>query len=274
MPLRFGPFGLNPTLAVTNLGIDDNIFNDIDRPAKRLHDDGDAPPGGAAAEREGAPLGHDRHWACLLPEIRRPALRRLRNRRPTSTWISAGFGHMRWPPSSTPDERLNAEVDVARASDANHAGGGDAHGAFTQDRRRVRFPAGPRWTSADGTFFEGVPINQALNNETRTVEGGLEFYLTPLTTFSVIASRQTDRFDEAPGNDADTFRILPSIRMEAPAIMQGSLAIGYRRFSAFDPETPDYSGLVVQGSLTHTFAEWTKLDLDALARRAILLRGD
>ena len=93
------------------------------------------------------------------------------------------------------------------------------------------------------------------------MEGGLELYLTPLTTFSVTASHQTDRFDEAPGRDSDTFRILPSIRMEAPAIVQGSLAVGYRRFSVFDPETPDYSGLVVQGSLTHTFAELTKVDL-------------
>ena len=28
MPFRFGPVGLNPTLAVTNFGIDDNIFDD------------------------------------------------------------------------------------------------------------------------------------------------------------------------------------------------------------------------------------------------------
>ncbi len=49
--------------------------------------------------------------------------------------------------------------------------------------------------------------------------------------------------------------------MEAPAIVQGSLAVGYRRFSALDPATPDYSGFVVQGSLTHTFAERTKVDL-------------
>ena len=49
--------------------------------------------------------------------------------------------------------------------------------------------------------------------------------------------------------------------MEAPAIIQGSLAVGYRRFSVFDPEIPDYSGLVMQGSLTHTFAERTKVDL-------------
>jgi hypothetical protein len=49
--------------------------------------------------------------------------------------------------------------------------------------------------------------------------------------------------------------------MEAPAIVQGSLAIGYRSFSALDPETPDFSGVVVQGSLTHTIGERTKVEL-------------
>ena len=49
--------------------------------------------------------------------------------------------------------------------------------------------------------------------------------------------------------------------MESPAIIQGSLAVGYRRFSIIDPDIPDYSGVVVHGSLTHTFAERTKVDL-------------
>ena len=106
-----------------------------------------------------------------------------------------------------------------------------------------------------------MPLSQSLNSITKTIEGGLELYLTPLTTFSVVASRQTDRFDQSPEKNADTFRILPSIRMEAPAIIRGSLAVGYRRFSAIDPATPDYSGVVAQGSLTHTFAEQTKVDL-------------
>ena len=34
MPIRLGPLGLNPTLAVTNFGIDDNIFNDATDPKR------------------------------------------------------------------------------------------------------------------------------------------------------------------------------------------------------------------------------------------------
>ena len=34
MPIRLGPIGLNPTLAMTNFGIDDNIFNDATDPKR------------------------------------------------------------------------------------------------------------------------------------------------------------------------------------------------------------------------------------------------
>ena len=32
MPFRFGPLGVNPTLAITNFGVDDNIFDDSTDP--------------------------------------------------------------------------------------------------------------------------------------------------------------------------------------------------------------------------------------------------
>ena len=34
MPFRFGPVGLSPTLAITNFGVDDNIFNDATEPKR------------------------------------------------------------------------------------------------------------------------------------------------------------------------------------------------------------------------------------------------
>jgi hypothetical protein len=49
--------------------------------------------------------------------------------------------------------------------------------------------------------------------------------------------------------------------MEAPAVIEGSLAVGYRRFTPLGPELPEYSGLVAQGALSHTFIDRTKVDL-------------
>jgi hypothetical protein len=259
MPIRFGQLGLSPTLAITNLGIDDNIFNDATDPKRdftmtvtpRLQarlQTGKVLLSGAVAtglvyyqkydDERSIDYATDGRVDVYLGWFQPYALASLLDTR----------------------ERLNVELDERAPRTQT---------AFAVGTRLLLSPktgimfdfrqAGLDF--AEGTTFDGVPLSQSLNSTTKTLEGGLELYLTPLTTFSVVASRQTDRFDQSPEKNADTFRILPSIRMEAPAIIRGSLAVGYRRFSPIDPETPDYSGLVVQGSLTHTFAEQTKVDL-------------
>ena len=263
MPFRFGPFGLNPTLAVTNLGVDDNIFNASTDPQSDFTFT--VTPRLQAGLRSGKVFLSGTLATGLVYYKEFDDQRSVDYA--TDGRVDVDLGWFRpYALASYLDthERLNAEVDIRAPRTQTTLAAGtrmviSPKAGVVLDLRRstLEFP--------DGTFFEGVPINRTLNNETRTVEGGLELYLTPLTTFSVMASHQTDRFDESPGRDSDTFRVLPSIRMEAPAIVQGSLAVGYRRFSVFDPETPDYSGLVMQGSLTHTFAELTKVDL-TLAR--------
>jgi len=259
MPFRFGPLGLAPTLAITNVGLDDNIFNEANEPQRdftmtvtprlqaRLRS-GRVQLSGAVATGLVYYKEHDDErsidWAADgraeldLGWFRPYGLAALLDTR----------------------ERLNAELDVrAPRTQTTFALGTRAvispkvGAVFDLRQAKLDF--------AEDTTFEGVLLSQQLNSTTTTLDSGVELYVTPLTTFAVTASWQTDRFDDSPERDADTFRLLPSVRMEAPAIVQGSLAVGYRSFSALDPGTPDYSGVVVQGSLAHTFGEWTKLEL-------------
>ena len=69
MPFRFGPFGLNPTLAVTNLGVDDNIFNASTDPESDFTFTVTPRLQAATSEREGASLGNGRDWTGLLQGI-------------------------------------------------------------------------------------------------------------------------------------------------------------------------------------------------------------
>ncbi len=259
MPFRFGPLGLSPTLAITNLGVDDNIFNDATEPKRDFTMT--VTPRLQARLRSGKVLLSGAFATGLVYYHTYDDERSI-------DYASDGradfdFGWFQpYALASFLDtrERLNAELDVrAPRTQTTFAAGAKA---LLSSKTGLVFDVRTAGLDfAEGTTFEGVSLSQSLNSTTRTIEGGMEFYLTPLTTFAVIASHQTDRFDQSPERDADTFRILPSIRMESPAIIQGSLAVGYRRFSALQPETPDYSGLIVQGSLTHTFGERTKVDL-------------
>jgi hypothetical protein len=259
MPIRLGPIGLNPTLAITNFGIDDNVFNDANDPKRDFTMT--VTPRLQARLRGGRMLLSGTVATGLVYYKELDEERSIDYTAEGRVDVDRGW-FQPYALASLLDtrERLNAELDVRAPRTQTTLVAGtrlvlSPKIGLVLDLRKTGLEF------AEGTFIDGVSLSQTLNSRTSAIEGGLELYLTPLTTFAVTASQQTDRFDESPERDSDTFRILPSIRMEAPAIIQGSLAVGYRRFTALDPETPDYSGLVVKGSLTHTFAERTKVDL-------------
>lgn len=259
MPIRIGPVGLSPTLTITNFGIDDNVFNDPDNPERdftmtvtprvqaRLRNGRTLWSGALSTglvyykkfdDERSIDYGADGRVDVDLDWFRPYALAQILDTR----------------------ERLNVELDVrAPRTQTTVAGGGRAilspKTGFVFDVRH----AGVRF--AEGVRFEGVPLSQVLNSGLSSISGGVELYLTPLTTFAVSAAREQQRFDEAPDRNSNTFRIMPTIRMNAPAIITGSLAVGYRSFKPVSPELPDYSGLVMQGALSHTFFERTKVDL-------------
>jgi hypothetical protein len=259
MPFRFGSVGLSPTLAITNFGVDNNIFNDATDPKRDFTMT--VTPRLQARLRSGKVLLSGVVATGLVYYQKYDDERSIDYTADGRVDLDLGW-FQPYALASRIDtrERLNAELDVrAPRTETTLAGGARAllspKTGLVLDLRRAGLDF------AEGTTFDGVSLSQSLNSTTQTIAGGLELYLTPLTTFAVTTSWQTDRFDHSPERDADTFRILPSIRMESPAIIQGSLAVGYRRFAAIDPDTPDYSGVVVQGSLTHTFGERTKVDL-------------
>jgi hypothetical protein len=258
MPIRVGPLGLTPTLTIANFGIDSNIFNEPTDPQEdftttitprlqaRLRS-GRVLLSGAVAtgfvyyhtfdDERSIDYTTDGRVDLDLGWFRPYALALLNDTR----------------------ERLNAEIDVrAPRTQTTLAAGtrvtlSSKTGLVFEARR-----AGLEF--AEGYSFEGIPLSRTLNSTTRLFEGGMEFFLTPLTTLSVTASRQEDRFDSSPERNSNTLKILPTLRMESPAIIQGTLAVGYRHFEPLSSELPDYSGLVAQGSLSHVFAERTKVD--------------
>ena len=259
MPIRLGPLGLSPTLTVTNFGVDSNIFNDSTNPQSDVTIT--VTPRVQARLRTARVLWSGAIGTGLVYFKEFDAERSIDYE--ADGRVDADLNWFRpYTLAKLQDtrERLNAELDV-RAPRTQTTFGGGARAVLSPKMGIVFDLRHAGLEFAEGTSFEGVLLSQTLNSKTNIIEGGLEVYLTPLTTFSLTASRQTDRFDESPDRDADTFRIMPSVRMEAPAIIEGSLAIGYRRFTPLSADIPEYRGVVALGSISHTFVERTKVDL-------------
>jgi Putative beta-barrel porin 2 len=259
MPFRFGPLGLNPTVTITNFGIDSNVFNEAEDPQRdftmtftprvqaRLRGGRVLLSGALATNLNYYQKFDDERSADYFADGR----------------ADVDFGWFQpYGSASRIDtrERLNAELDLRAPRVQNDL----AAGARFLAGSKTGLVLGVRHSSLtfdEASVFDDVTLSRTMNSKTDTVEGGLEFYLTPLTTVSVVGSRQQDRFVQSPARDSDTWRVMPSIRMEAPAIVEGSFAIGYRHFDGIDPTLPDYTGLVFKGALGHTFWERTRLDL-------------
>ena len=259
MPIRLGPLGLTPTVSVTNLGVDTNVFNSSVDPQQDFTFT--ATPRLQARLRSGRALLSGALASGFVYYQEFDDQRSI----DYSTQGRADFDLGWFQPYALAErtdtrDRFSVELDLRspRVSTVIEGGGRmifTPSTGFRFDARRSTV------TFEDGQVYEGVPLSETLNSHTTVLEGGLDLYLTPLTTVTVMVTGQQDRFESSPERDADTFRVMPTIRLESPAIIQGTFGIGYRHFDGRNPSLPDYTGLVYQGSLSHVIADRTKVDL-------------
>lgn len=260
MPIHVGPLGLRPSVSITNVGQDSNVFNDADHPQQDF-------------------------TATIVPRL----VARLRARRLLLSYGSATdivyFKNFKDERSVNSTTDLKLDVDVGRLQPYASVGWVNTKERMNSEvdirapRTQRTLAAGTRMLVAsrtaivvnarrfdlafdDGVQFRGVDLARNLNSRTDSLDAGVQLLLTPLTTFSMTSSFQRDRFAAAPERDADSLRLLPALRFDPTSLIRGSIAVGYRRFRPLSPELPDYSGLLVQVGVGYTLADRTKFDVD------------
>ena len=263
MPIHAGPVGLRPSLSITNIGTDSNVFNTAENP-------------------------QDDFTTTIVPRI----VARVRTGRLTFSYggasdfvyfkefkdeqsvnfgsdvrLDANLGHLQ-PYISTgwvsTKDRLNAELDVRAPRTQRTIMGGTrilvgSRTSLVVNARRFDLDFD------EGTEFNGADLAHNLNSRTDSLEAGVQLALTPLTMLNVTASVQRDRFDSAAERDANTIRVTPSLQFDPTSLIRGTVLVGYRHFETLDPALPDYDGVIAQVLAGYTLLERTKFDLD-LAR--------
>ena len=260
MPIHVGPVGLRPTLSGTNAGSDSNVFNDASNPQEDLT--ATIIPRLVARVRAGRVLFSygaatdlvyfqdfkDEESVNFGSDLRLDAnLGRLQ------PYVSGGWVSTK--------ERLNAEIDARAPRMQRNVLVGTR--LAVASRTDVVFNVRHADLEYDeGSEFRGTDLAHNLNSTTDSLEGGVQLALTPLTTLTLTAAVQRDRFDSAHERDADTFRISPTLQFDPTALIRGTVSVGYRHFGPLDSSVPDYSGVVVQVTAGYTLRERMKFDLD------------
>lgn len=260
MPIHIGPLGLRPTVSITNVGNDSNVFNDADHPQEDFT--------ATVVPRLAARLRGGRLLLSYGSATDMVYFKKLTSERSinftTDVKLDANLGRLQPYVSAgwiDTKDRMNAEIDVRVPRTQRTLAAGvrillASRTAVVVSARRFTL------NFDDGAVFRGVDLTRTLNSRGDSVDAGVQLLLTPLTTFSITTSLQRDRFDAAPERDADTLRLIPALQFDPLSLIRGSVAVGYRRFRPLGPELPDYSGLVVQAGIGYTLMGRTKFDVD------------
>ena len=241
-----------PSVTLTNLGVDTNVFNELEDPK----DDFTASFGPKAE-----------FWTRFGPRVR--------------VYGNVGVDYQYFQEydsqrSFGTSNVARLEIDLGRLTPF-------AEGQYTNTRVRPGFEIDARarhedlsgragaafrvggktqlvgWVREDEFRYDdaGAPsidasLSRALDRDSTYYGGGPIVAVTPLTTFLLEVEVGEDRFVHSPERNADTWKVMPELRFKPFALIDGRLALGYRQFETVSALVPDYGGFIASVDLGYT----------------------
>jgi hypothetical protein len=257
--VRIGPLWMNPSIAVTNFGIDQNVFNDTaaNQPKRDLT--------ATVTPRTDLWLHMGRTWlvAVLDEEIvwyqtyssERSANSRysLAWRLPT-TWVNLNLT-TRYTKAR---ERPGYEIDLrAPRTELSYIGGVEGRimsktfFGVRAERQKVDFD--------ESAVFLNSSLHDELNHITTSGAVTLRQQITPLTSVEFNATRSDDRFEFSPLRNSQSTSVGAAVTFDPFALVKGTAEFGFRKFRPDSPDVPEYSGGTMAVDLTYTILGMTRL---------------
>jgi hypothetical protein len=256
--VHIGPLMMNPTISITNVGIDHNVFNDP--PDKGPKEDftmtftpvtelwlrlGPTWLNGGISESlnwyekygsERAVNGSYR-IAWIVPGAH------------VSAKVGASYVHAR--------ERPGFEIDTRAArTEPTYTGALDFHAL---SKSFIGISAGRVQTQfADDAAFNGVNLRTSLNRVDSTYAVNFRHTLTPLTSLTFSATRAYSTFEFSPDRNTSSTSVTAAATFDPQALLKGGVSIGYSSFRPDDPTLPDYKGMLGTVDLTYVLLGSTR----------------
>lgn len=256
-----GPFYLTPSLAIDELGIDTNVFNNTTEladftftviPGVNLA----VPFGtrGVVTTSTFAEFIYYKRYSSersVNPDIKvrgEYALNRV------TLFLSPSYINSRRQPSLEIDERV-------RHSNTDVNGGG-----IVRMSQRLSVEAGggvSRVSYDEGSIFDETSLRETLNRRTQSASLAVHHELTPLTRASIRATYSVEDFDYTPARNAKNVALVPGVEFKPLALVSGSAAVGVRRFQPENPMIQDFTGVVAHANLAYTLQGFTRFRFTA-----------
>lgn len=255
--MRIGPIYINPTMALSNAGVDDNVFNTA---------------GNRTSDYTITVTPKTDLWVRFGPSwltvniredityFQKSASERSANSGYTLSW-NIPLSRLTFTPNGTylnTRDRPGFEIDTrAKRAEISYGVQTDLRVlsktslGFTVDQHRTLF-------DASATYLD-VNLKDELNRVGTTMGVNVSHQLTPLTTVSVNVSQEQDRFTYQTLRNSDTTMISTSIKFDPAALIKGGATIGFESYKPADPSTPGYTGSTATVNLSYVFLGITKV---------------
>jgi hypothetical protein len=258
--MHLGPLGVTPSIALTNVGIDSNVFNTVEDPS---HDftltvsprlDTWLRAGRSRTSLSGqTDLVYFQKYSSERSIDGAGAVRFELPTTHLTPWVEADYSKQR--------QRVGYEIDLRSRRVVTN----EAIGVNTRVTSKTRFDLGVRRAQyrydADA-FFLGSNLRETLNRHSDVGQLQYRQAVTVLTTLVVEAEVVQDRFDFSSQRDADSIRLSAGLDLDPFALISGRVRVGYRDFRSVSGRMPPYSGVVASLGTGFTLKGRTRLELN------------
>jgi len=256
--MHVGPLFVNPTIALTNAGVDTNVFNEATQDSPKEDFTLTLTPSTDAWFRMG------RSWlnATVREDIvyyQRYSSERSVNSNYKLSWLIP-FTRVSFTPTASftnTRDRPGFEVD-ARARRNEFAYGGTIE-VRALSKTFVAVHAARQSSDFDrDAEFLGISLRDQLNRTVSEETLSVRHELTPLTGLTFEATREQDRFEFSPVRNSDSTRIMGGVKLDPAALIKGGVVVGYRDFQPLDPSLAGFRGTTVAADLSYVLLGVTR----------------
>jgi hypothetical protein len=261
--VKVGPLWLNPTISLTNIGIDTNVFNDPPHRNPKRDFTISLTPTAQLWLRMG-PSWLSGNIDEQIVWFQKYANQRSANTTYKGAWrvplnrlifnVSGTYRNTRERPGFEIDERAQRTEKGAEGIAEIRALSRTLFGVRA-GKSKVEFAA--------GAVFRDGSLARELNRTSTTYGLTVRHQLTPLTDLVFEGSRVQDRFSLSSLRDSDSSVASIGVRFDQFALIKGAASVGYRDFRPTQPGVPAFQGATASADLTYTILGVTRLGVQA-----------
>jgi hypothetical protein len=261
--VRLGPLWLNPVLSLGNAGVDTNVFNEADDDLPKRDFTITLSPRSDFWMRMG------RTW--LTGAVREDIVwfKKYTNQRSVNNSYSVGWlvplTRVSFDVGGSwihTHERPGFEIDARSERRESSVAGVAEVRALSKtlfgargERRRIEFD--------EGAIFLGTDLHGELTRTSTLAAITVRHELTPLTSLTVSAAREQDRFDASTLRDSNSTRVDAGVAFDPFALISGSVLFGYRRFDPVAADLPEFNGMTAGVNVSYVALGATRLGFQA-----------